>query len=123
MHLFALKPALFGSGSVASMDPPADAYGDEGAEKPALVQTHIDSHFKSAKPAKCPHGRQRTRCKDCGGSEICPHGRSAVSAARTDASSIAARSAVLLPRGSALMDDRKARVVTAAAQEYARTAE
>ena len=23
----------------------------------------------------CEHGRQRSRCKDCGGSGICPHGR------------------------------------------------
>ena len=23
----------------------------------------------------CPHGRQRSRCKSCGGSEICTHGR------------------------------------------------
>ncbi len=24
---------------------------------------------------KCPHGRQRSRCKACGGSQICKHGR------------------------------------------------
>jgi hypothetical protein len=24
---------------------------------------------------KCGHGRERTRCKDCGGSGLCPHGR------------------------------------------------
>lgn len=24
---------------------------------------------------KCPHGRRRSRCKQCGGSEICEHGR------------------------------------------------
>ena len=23
----------------------------------------------------CPHGRQRSRCKECGGSAICEHGR------------------------------------------------
>jgi len=23
----------------------------------------------------CPHGRERSRCKECGGSEICEHGR------------------------------------------------
>ena len=23
----------------------------------------------------CPHGRQRTRCKECGGGAICEHGR------------------------------------------------
>ena len=23
----------------------------------------------------CPHGRQRYRCKECGGSQICEHGR------------------------------------------------
>ena len=26
------------------------------------------------KRAKCEHGRQKRRCKDCGGSCICPHG-------------------------------------------------
>ena len=24
---------------------------------------------------KCPHGKQKSRCKDCGGSEICTHDR------------------------------------------------
>ena len=38
--------------SVSIMGPHVDAYADEGAEKPALVQTHIDLHFRSAKPAK-----------------------------------------------------------------------
>ena len=23
----------------------------------------------------CPHGRQRSRCKECGGSSFCEHGR------------------------------------------------
>ena len=23
----------------------------------------------------CPHGKRRTRCKECGGSQICVHGR------------------------------------------------
>ena len=23
----------------------------------------------------CPHGKQRSRCKECGGSQICEHGR------------------------------------------------
>ena len=23
----------------------------------------------------CPHGRQRSKCKECGGSQICEHGR------------------------------------------------
>ncbi len=27
------------------------------------------------KQAKCEHGRQRSKCTDCGGSGICPHGR------------------------------------------------
>ena len=43
------------------------------------------------------------------------------SAAHTDSSSIAARSALL--HGSALMDDRQAHVGTAVAQEYAHMAE
>jgi hypothetical protein len=25
--------------------------------------------------AKCPHGRQKSRCKECGGVSICTHGR------------------------------------------------
>ena len=24
---------------------------------------------------KCPHGRQRSKCKECGGSSVCPHNR------------------------------------------------
>ena len=28
-----------------------------------------------AKRGKCPHGRQRCRCKECGGVSICEHGR------------------------------------------------
>ena len=24
-------------------------------------------------PKKCEHGRQKSKCKDCGGSQICPH--------------------------------------------------
>ena len=27
------------------------------------------------KRAICPHGRQKSQCRDCGGSAICPHGR------------------------------------------------
>ena len=26
----------------------------------------------------CPHGRQRSQCKECGGSGICEHGRQAL---------------------------------------------
>ena len=26
------------------------------------------------KQAKCPHGKQKQKCKDCGGSQICVHG-------------------------------------------------
>ncbi len=33
------------------------------------------SHGSGRKQAKCEHGRQRSRCTDCGGSGICPHGR------------------------------------------------
>jgi hypothetical protein len=28
---------------------------------------------ESGKRAKCEHGRQKSKCKDCGGSGICPH--------------------------------------------------
>jgi hypothetical protein len=27
------------------------------------------------KRAKCQHGRERSRCKECGGASICQHGR------------------------------------------------
>jgi hypothetical protein len=27
------------------------------------------------KRLKCPHGKQKSRCKECGGSGICAHGR------------------------------------------------
>jgi hypothetical protein len=40
--------------------------------------THSDSliPFRTpAKKTKCPHGRQKSLCKDCGGSGICEHGK------------------------------------------------
>ena len=30
---------------------------------------------KSRQKHKCPHGRQRSQCKQCGGSQFCEHGR------------------------------------------------
>jgi hypothetical protein len=33
------------------------------------THTHYDSH------GRCPHGRIRRQCIDCGGSQICPHRR------------------------------------------------
>ena len=34
-----------------------------------------DFSIKKRVIAKCPHGRQRSFCKECGGSQICEHGR------------------------------------------------
>ena len=36
-----------------------------------------DLRIKKARgaPAKCPHGRRRSRCTECGGSALCQHGR------------------------------------------------
>jgi len=30
---------------------------------------------KASRSSKCPHGRQRSTCKDCGGTGICEHGK------------------------------------------------
>ena len=35
----------------------------------------IKSQVGSAKHTSCPHGRRRSRCKECGGNSICQHGR------------------------------------------------
>ena len=44
-----------------------------------IVRKDVDGLTVVAPPpqktAKCPHGRVRARCKDCGGSSICSHGR------------------------------------------------
>ena len=34
-----------------------------------------DADASRSCPHPCPHGRQKSRCKDCGGSSICSHGR------------------------------------------------
>ena len=34
-----------------------------------------DRNKKSRKRNKCEHGKQKYRCKDCGGVSICEHGR------------------------------------------------
>jgi hypothetical protein len=37
---------------------------------------HGVKHRSSCKVCSaCPHGRQRSRCKECGGASICEHGR------------------------------------------------
>ena len=44
----------------------------------------------------CPHGKQRSRCKECGGGSICEHGRQACggrSRARCKRSAVGAQSA------------------------------
>ena len=35
----------------------------------------LDIWKKSRQQTKCKHGRQRPRCKDCGGSQICEHNK------------------------------------------------
>jgi len=35
----------------------------------------LDRRAKNAKKNKCEHGRKRSRCKDCGGSQICEHNK------------------------------------------------
>ena len=51
-----------------------DVLDGEGAAavQPDLgTQRAVDGHM----PRPCPHGRQRSKCKECGGSGICEHGR------------------------------------------------
>ena len=33
----------------------------------------LDNFKKSKQQTKCEHGRQKSHCKDCGGSEVCEH--------------------------------------------------
>ena len=35
----------------------------------------LENYKKSRQQTKCKHGRQRSRCKDCGGSQICEHNK------------------------------------------------
>lgn len=35
----------------------------------------LENSPRQRKPGQCPHGRQKDRCKDCGGSAICLHGK------------------------------------------------
>ena len=47
------------------------AKGGRAGAQPALSGTEI----KPIMPPKCPHGRRRYVCKDCGGGGLCEHGR------------------------------------------------
>ena len=35
----------------------------------------LENFKKSKQQTKCEHGRQKSHCKDCGGSEVCEHNR------------------------------------------------
>ena len=35
----------------------------------------LDSAIMPTQPKKCPHGKRKSRCKECGGSSICMHGK------------------------------------------------
>ena len=53
------------------------AQGDSAARaKAGSASAKQDpSHKAPRRMAKCPHGSQRNRCKDCGGASICQHNR------------------------------------------------
>ena len=55
-----------------------DEEGHEAEESPEHYGPceHGVKHRSACKVCgACPHGRQRSRCKECGGSAICEHGR------------------------------------------------
>ena len=35
----------------------------------------MDNRKQLSQQTKCKHGRQRSQCKDCGGSQICEHNK------------------------------------------------
>ena len=75
------------------VEPPADDDGINGEDEKKTDLEGIGAKRKRAPRTKgpcehgvkkrsnckvcsaCPHGRQRRRCKECGGSQICEHGR------------------------------------------------
>jgi hypothetical protein len=46
---------------------------DDGTAKPTGKKRKTGATQKA--PSKCVHGRQKCRCKECGGASICVHGR------------------------------------------------
>eukprot|EP00961_Rhodomonas_salina_P069151 928249-Rhodomonas_salina.1 len=52
----------------------ANAATEQGAAKAATKRAAATSVRKKC-PKKCPHWRQRTKCKPCGGGAICEHNR------------------------------------------------
>jgi hypothetical protein len=52
---------------------PGDMDGGAASRKRGAPPTSDGSGRKRAR--KCEHGREKTACKECGGSGICPHGR------------------------------------------------
>ena len=54
-------------GSSGQQRPPA-------ATRPPTVPKSQEGGKKKSRK-KCPHDRQRSRCRDCGGTSICEHGR------------------------------------------------
>ena len=51
---------------------PDDMDGGAASRKRGALSTSSGS---GRKRAKCEHGRERSKCKECGGGSICPHGR------------------------------------------------
>ena len=65
-------PARFGD--VADVDEAANVGGLSTA-KPAQRRRPQAASEKTAQTQRCPHGRQRSKCKECGGGSVCEHGR------------------------------------------------
>jgi hypothetical protein len=55
---------------VLSVSPPLESLGASSSPGRSSGADHI-----LQKAGFCTHGRQRSRCKECGGSSICTHGR------------------------------------------------
>ena len=51
------------------------SFNNEG-QKPLYCGTHkLKGMININVYSKCEHGRQKSRCRDCGGSSICEHGK------------------------------------------------
>lgn len=47
----------------------------ENSSNTAAADATTAEPQRKRKPGQCPHARQKDRCKECGGSAICTHGK------------------------------------------------
>ena len=62
--------------AIIPWDPFKGVVGQKRPRNPPDVAPDPQKKKKRRKPPqRCEHGRRKSRCKDCGGSQICAHGR------------------------------------------------